>query len=57
MKRKEDAAEPAEGDASLIVLPEDALPDADGLLGMNVLGQFDFAIMPQSSELILTERD
>jgi len=27
------------------------------LLGMNVLGQFDFAIMPQSSELILTERD
>ena len=44
-------------DVSAIVLPEDALPDADGLLGMNVLGQFDFAIMPQSSELILTERD
>ena len=44
-------------DVSAIVLPEDALPDSDGLLGMNVLGQFDFAIMPQSSELILTERD
>ena len=44
-------------DVSAIVVPEDALPDADGLLGMNVLGQFDFAIMPQSSELILTERD
>ena len=44
-------------DVSAIVLPEDALPDADGLLGMNVLGQFDFAIMPQSSELILTERN
>ncbi|MBT3133546.1 retroviral-like aspartic protease family protein [Alteromonas sp. ALT199] len=44
-------------DISAIVLPEDALPDADGLLGMNVLGQFDFAIMPQSSELILTERN
>ena len=44
-------------DVSAIVLPEVALPDADGLLGMNVLGQFDFAIMPQSSELILTERD
>ena len=44
-------------DVPAIVLPEDALPDADGLLGMNVLGQFDFAIMPQSSELILTERD
>lgn len=44
-------------DVSAIVLPEDALPDADGLLGMNILGQFDFAIMPQSSELILTERD
>lgn len=44
-------------DVSAIVLPEDALPDADGLLGMNVLGQFDFAIMPQSSELILTERE
>ena len=43
-------------DVSAIVLPEDALPDSDGLLGMNVLGQFDFAIMPQSSELILTER-
>ena len=44
-------------DVSAIVLPEDALPDSDGLLGMNVLGQFDFAIMPQSSELILAERD
>ncbi len=44
-------------DVSAIVLPEDALPDADGLLGMNVLGQFDFAIMPQSSELVLTERN
>ena len=44
-------------DVSAIVLPEDALPDSDGLLGMNVLGQFDFAIMPQSSELILTERN
>ncbi|MDY6977161.1 MAG: retropepsin-like aspartic protease [Pseudomonadota bacterium] len=44
-------------DVSAIVLPEGALPDSDGLLGMNVLGQFDFAIMPQSSELILTERD
>lgn len=43
-------------DVSAIVLPEDAPPDADGLLGMNILGQFDFAIMPQSSELILTER-
>lgn len=44
-------------DVSAIVLPEDALPDADGLLGMNVLGQFDFAIMPQSSELSLTKRN
>ena len=44
-------------DVSAIVLPEGALPDSDGLLGMNVLGQFDFEIMPQSSELILTERD
>ncbi|WP_334059412.1 retropepsin-like aspartic protease family protein [Alteromonas sp. S005] len=44
-------------DVSAIVLPENALPDSDGLLGMNVLGQFDFAIMPQSSELVLTERD
>ena len=44
-------------DVSAIVLPKDALPDADGLLGMNVLGQFDFAIMPQSSELVLIERN
>jgi clan AA aspartic protease (TIGR02281 family) len=42
---------------SAIVLPEEALPDADGLLGMNILGEFDFSILPQSSELLLSERN
>lgn len=41
---------------SAIVLPEAALPDTDGLLGMNVLGEFDFSIRPQSSELWLSKR-
>ena len=44
-------------DVSAIVLPEDALPDTDGLLGMNVLGEFDFAILPKTNELILSERN
>ncbi len=44
-------------DVSAIVLPEEALPDADGLLGMNILGEFDFSISPQSNSLILTERN
>lgn len=43
-------------DLSAIVLPEDALPDTDGLLGMNVLGAFDFSILPQESTLVLRER-
>jgi len=43
-------------DVSAIVLPEEALPDTDGLLGMNILGEFDFSIMPQSSELRLVKR-
>ena len=43
-------------DVSAIVLPEEALPDTDGLLGMNVLGEFDFSILPQSNELRLKKR-
>jgi clan AA aspartic protease (TIGR02281 family) len=41
---------------SAIVLPEEALPDADGLLGMNILGEFDFSILPQEDVLILNKR-
>ena len=43
-------------DVSAIVLPEEALPDTDGLLGMNVLGEFDFSILPLSNELRLKKR-
>ena len=43
-------------DLSAIVLPEGALPYTDGLLGMNVLGPFDFSILPQESILVLRER-
>lgn len=43
-------------DLSAIVLPEGALPYTDGLLGMNVLGAFDFSILPQESILVLRER-
>ncbi|KXJ61533.1 MAG: hypothetical protein AXW14_02310 [Alteromonas sp. Nap_26] len=43
-------------DMSAIVLPEGALPYTDGLLGMNVLGPFDFSILPQESTLVLRER-
>lgn len=39
-----------------LVLPQDVLPSADGLLGMNVLGQFDFSIKPEENELILKAR-
>jgi len=41
---------------SALVLPQAALPSADGLLGMNVLGQFDFSISPQDAQLTLRER-
>ena len=41
---------------SAIVLPEDALPESDGLLGMNILGKFDFSILPQENQLLLQER-
>lgn len=41
---------------SAIVLPEEALPDADGLLGMNILGEFDFSILPQEDVLVLDKR-
>ncbi|WP_269521210.1 retropepsin-like aspartic protease family protein [Alteromonas sp. BMJM2] len=41
---------------SAIVLPEEALPDADGLLGMNILGEFDFSILPKEDVLILNKR-
>ncbi|WP_339892376.1 retropepsin-like aspartic protease, partial [uncultured Alteromonas sp.] len=34
-------------EVSALVLPTDALPNADGLLGMNILGKFDFSISPQ----------
>ena len=44
-------------DVSAIVLPEEALPDADGLLGMNVLGEFDFSILPQEDILLLNLRE
>ncbi|WP_032095969.1 MULTISPECIES: retropepsin-like aspartic protease family protein [unclassified Alteromonas] len=43
-------------DVSAIVLPEEALPDADGLLGMNILGEFDFSILPKEDVLILNKR-
>jgi len=41
---------------SALVLPKEALPNADGLLGMNILGQFDFSIRPEESTLVLRER-
>lgn len=41
---------------SAIVLPEEALPDADGLLGMNILGEFDFSILPKDDVLVLKKR-
>lgn len=41
---------------SALVLPKQALPNADGLLGMNILGQFDFSIRPEESTLVLRER-
>ena len=41
---------------SAIVLHEEALPDADGLLGMNILGEFDFSILPQEDVLVLDKR-
>lgn len=44
-------------DVSALVLPVDALPSADGLLGMNILGKFDFSISPQDSELTLKVRE
>ncbi|MEQ3639112.1 MAG: retropepsin-like aspartic protease [Alteromonas sp.] len=44
-------------DVSAIVLPEEALPDADGLLGMNILGEFDFSILPQEDILLLNLRE
>jgi clan AA aspartic protease (TIGR02281 family) len=43
-------------DVSAIVLPEEALSDADGLLGMNILGEFDFSILPKEDVLILNKR-
>lgn len=43
-------------DVSAIVLPEEVLPDTDGLLGMNILGEFDFYILPLSNELRLKKR-
>ena len=44
-------------EVSALVLPTDALPNADGLLGMNILGKFDFSISPQDSELTLKVRE
>ena len=44
-------------DVSAIVLPEEALPDADGLLGMNVLSELDFSILPQEDILLLNLRE
>ena len=44
-------------DVSAIVLPEEALPDADGLLGMNILGEFDFSILPQEDILLVNLRE
>ncbi|CAD5269152.1 Peptidase A2 [Alteromonas sp. 38] len=44
-------------DVSALVLPTNALPNADGLLGMNILGKFDFSISPQNSELTLKVRE
>jgi clan AA aspartic protease (TIGR02281 family) len=44
-------------DVSAIVLPEEALPDADGLLGMNILGEFDFSILPQKDILLVNLRE
>ncbi|WP_218396599.1 retropepsin-like aspartic protease family protein [Alteromonas lipotrueae] len=44
-------------DVSALVLPTNALPNADGLLGMNILGKFDFSISPQDSELTLKVRE
>lgn len=40
-----------------LVLPADALPNVDGLLGMNILGKFDFSISPQDNELTLKIRE
>ncbi|MDO6568712.1 retropepsin-like aspartic protease [Alteromonas sp. 1_MG-2023] len=44
-------------DVSALVLPAEALPNSDGLLGMNILGKFDFSISPQDSELTLKVRE
>ena len=44
-------------EVSALVLPTDALPNADGLLGMNILGKLDFSISPQDSELTLKVRE
>ena len=44
-------------DVSALVLPTNALPNADGLLGMHILGKFDFSISPQDSELTLKVRE
>ena len=41
----------------VFVMPEDALQQADGLLGMNVLKQFHFQLDQTTAELLLTPRD
>ncbi|MDC8830626.1 retropepsin-like aspartic protease family protein [Alteromonas gilva] len=43
-------------DIGVLVLPRDTMLNADGLLGMNVLKQFNFKLEQGSSELLLTPR-
>ena len=40
----------------VFVMPEAAMQQADGLLGMNVLKQFHFQLDQSNAELLLTPR-
>jgi clan AA aspartic protease (TIGR02281 family) len=42
-------------DLAVVVLPLEELEEVDGLLGMNLLSQFDFKIDQQSNQLLLTK--
>lgn len=41
---------------SALVLPPDVLGESDGLLGMNVLREFDFSLRAQAEELLLKHK-
>ncbi|GGF53655.1 retropepsin-like aspartic protease family protein [Alteromonas lipolytica] len=43
-------------DIGVFVMPEDAMQQADGLLGMNVLKQFHFQLDQNNAELLLSPR-